>query len=164
MTTYAADDLKKILDLHGKWWRGEAGGDRANLDGASLDGASLVGANLDGANLVRASLDGANLDGARLSDGVLWADYLSEIVPALCVAGGKSLADVATEEHWNCHQWGSDGKALGCPMAVAFDAKSLDEIPKLHRWQASRFIQFFDAHLIPLPVIPAAPEGGETTK
>jgi hypothetical protein len=41
-------------------------------------------------------------------------------------------------------------------MHAAFGAESLDDVPALHRWQASRFIQFFDAKLIPLPRIPGS--------
>jgi uncharacterized protein YjbI with pentapeptide repeats len=63
--------LKKILDLHAKWLRGENGGVRAELQdvslrGANLQGASLRGANLQDASLQRADLRGANLQGANL--------------------------------------------------------------------------------------------------
>jgi len=61
-------DLQKILDEHGKWWRGEPGGKRyscpvgANLRGANLRGADLRGADLSGADLRGADLRDANLD------------------------------------------------------------------------------------------------------
>jgi uncharacterized protein YjbI with pentapeptide repeats len=143
--------------------------DGANLDGANLDGANLRGANLRGANLVRANLDGANLDGAnldganlrganlrganlvrangrpvRLSTGETWDEYLTETLPALLVAGGKSLESFA--EHWQCHSWEN------CPMAHAFSATDLMTVPILFRPRADQFIQFFDANLIPWPL------------
>ena len=91
MQKITQEQLNSIDESHGKWLRGEKGGqiaylngadlngadlnganlDGANLDGASLDGASLVRASLDGANLARASLDGANLDGANLDGASL---------------------------------------------------------------------------------------------
>ena len=126
MTTYAHKDLTRILALHRKWAHGEADGVRANLDGANLRGASLD-------------------DRTVLSDGVTWRQYLDEIVPALLVAGGRALADVANAEVWNCHSWEN------CPMHAAFGAERLSGVPALHRWQAARFVQFFDAGLIPLP-------------
>jgi hypothetical protein len=75
-------DLQKILDEHGKWWRGEPGGKRyscpvganlrgANLRGADLRGADLSGADLRGADLRGADLSGADLRGANLSDANL---------------------------------------------------------------------------------------------
>jgi hypothetical protein len=45
------DELKIILEYHGKWLRSEAGGRMADLSGANLSGANLSGANLSGANL-----------------------------------------------------------------------------------------------------------------
>ena len=61
-----ATKLAEIINLHGKWRRGEEGGSRANLRGANLGRANLVGANLVGANLVGANLEGAYLVGANL--------------------------------------------------------------------------------------------------
>jgi len=186
MTTYATDDLQRILALHRKWLYGEPGGERAvltdavltgavltdavltgavltgaDLTGAVLTGAVLTGAVLTGADLTGAVLTGALLTGAlltgavltraRLSDGVTWGEYLSEVVPALLTAGGRPLEEVATPDVWACHTW------QNCPMHAAFGADSLDDVPALHRWQAGRFVQFYDAKLIPLPTAPAAP-------
>jgi hypothetical protein len=61
------EQIAEALDLHAKWYRGEPGGQRANLAGANLDGANLDGANLDGADLAGADLYGANLYGANLA-------------------------------------------------------------------------------------------------
>ena len=60
------EQIAIVLEKHGKWARGEDGGERANLYGANLYGANLDGANLDGANLTRANLYGANLTRANL--------------------------------------------------------------------------------------------------
>ena len=40
------DELEKIIEKHGKFLRGEEGGERADLRGANLFGASLAGADL----------------------------------------------------------------------------------------------------------------------
>jgi hypothetical protein len=169
MTTYAHEDLKKILELHLKWWRGQEGGKRADLrsadlsgadlrsavlSGAVLSGADLSGADLSGAVLRSAVLSGADLSGAVLSDdvilsdGVTWGEYKKDVVPALLAAGGKSIEEVATDEVWACHSW------TNCPMACAFGVTDISEIPALYRWQAERFVQLFDAKLIPNPIAP----------
>lgn len=49
-----ANELKAVIELHGKWLRQEEGGQRANLSGADLSNA----------NLRRISLCGATIDGA----------------------------------------------------------------------------------------------------
>src|SRR5574343_263845 len=69
-------EIKTVLDAHGKWLRGEDGGVRANLrdadlSGADLGGADLTGADLTGADLRGADLYGANLTGANLTDANL---------------------------------------------------------------------------------------------
>jgi hypothetical protein len=69
------DELKKILDEHAKWARGD-GGKRANLGGAGLRGADLRGAYLEGANLGGADLGGADLRGAYLEGAYLEGAYL----------------------------------------------------------------------------------------
>ena len=121
---------------------------RAYLGGANLDGAYLVRANLDGANLRSANLGGARLDGAtRLTTGETWDEYLRETLPALLTAGGRALAEVATAEHWDCHNWGN------CPMHAAFGAADISGVPILLRPRAEQFIQFFDAKLIPLDAV-----------
>ena len=119
----------------------------ANLRAANLRGANLTGANLTDANLTDANLRDANLGGAknlRLPTGETWEEYLTETVPELLQAGGKELASFA--EHWDCHEW------TNCPMAHAFDAPDLSEVPILLRPRAEQFIQFFDAQQIPWPL------------
>ena len=61
------EELKKVLELHYKWWRGEEGGVRADLRNAILSGANLRNAVLSGANLSGAVLSGADLRNANLS-------------------------------------------------------------------------------------------------
>jgi len=138
---------------------------KSNLFKANLRGADLQGANLRQANLARvdlwdadcqdasfyeANLYGAklggtiNLTGATLPTGETWEVYLSEVVPALCQAGGRSLAEVAAA--WDFHNW--EG---GCPMAVAFGVKGISEIPLLLQPRVKQFIFFFDSGLIPRP-------------
>ena len=119
--------------------------DGANLGGANLRGANLDGAYLDGAYLRGADLGGAYLGGATVIEtGETWAEYISTVVPALLIAGGRALVEVATPEHWHCHSWSN------CPMAAAFRSTGLDGVPILLRPRAEQFIRYFDAKLLPL--------------
>jgi uncharacterized protein YjbI with pentapeptide repeats len=70
MKTYTAPVLAEVIEKHGKWLRGEAGGERANLSGANLREANLSGANLREANLSGANLIAADL---RWTD-LRWTD------------------------------------------------------------------------------------------
>ena len=122
----------------------------ANLSGAYFSGANLRATNLNGANLKfadlsDAKLSNANLSGAKLEDHLSWERYLSEVVPALCIAGGKSLEEVAAV--WDCHSW------KNCPMHVAFGVNSIEKIPALYRLEVERFVMFFDQKLIPRPIV-----------
>jgi hypothetical protein len=143
---------------------------RASLDGARLVGARLVRARLDrarlvGASLVRASLDGASLDGASLDGASLvraslepkltWEQYLSDVVPALLTAGGKTLAEVLATGCWRCHTWDN------CPMHAAFGIKTSDEGPVLLRPRIKEFVRFFDSGLIPEPKLPEQQQAAE---
>src|SRR3990167_7516808 len=83
---------------------------RADLSGADLSGADLSGADLSGANLSGANLSGADLSRAkalneatdlRLPTGETWTEYLTQTVPALLTAGGKSLESFGP--HFQCH-------------------------------------------------------------
>ena len=67
MTTYSADDLRQMLDLHRRWLLGEDGGQRVDLRSADLRSANLRSADLSGADLRCANLRCANLSGADLS-------------------------------------------------------------------------------------------------
>ena len=59
-------ELDVIIEKHGKWLRGDAGGECANLQCTNLQGADLQDANLQDANLQDTNLRGANLRGADL--------------------------------------------------------------------------------------------------
>jgi uncharacterized protein YjbI with pentapeptide repeats len=75
MKRYTPEELAEVLNLHGKWWRDEKGGIRANLRGADIRDANLRDANLYGANIRGADLRGANLRDANLrSANLLGAD------------------------------------------------------------------------------------------
>ena len=49
MRTISKEELAKIVERHGRWIRGEDGGERANLRNVNLTGADLSRANLTGA-------------------------------------------------------------------------------------------------------------------
>lgn len=66
MQEISEKELKKIIEKHGKWIRGEEGGERADLRNVNLRGANLRGADLQDANLREADLQGANLRYANL--------------------------------------------------------------------------------------------------
>ena len=70
-------EIKRKLDLHLKWLRGERGGERADLSGADLSGANLSCADLSRANLSWANLSEADLSGANLSWANLFRSDLS---------------------------------------------------------------------------------------
>ena len=60
------EELKKVLDLHSKWFRNGDDGIRADLSSADLSGADLSSADLRRADLSSADLSGADLSGAYL--------------------------------------------------------------------------------------------------
>ena len=145
-------DIKAVLAAHAAWLDDPSKGEFANLGGANLSGANLGNADLGnaylrGANLSDANLGGANLSGATMPGGYKWEAYLSDLVPALCTAGGKPLAEVAAA--WDCHTWAN------CPMAVAFGVDGIGNIPPLYRREAEQFVQLFDMGLIPRPEVDA---------
>ena len=70
-------EINKVLELHQKYLRGEAGGVRANLSLANLSNADLSRANLSDASLSRAILYGAKLSLANLSNANLSGAKLS---------------------------------------------------------------------------------------
>ena len=115
-------------------WEGEAETVKDALHAAIAAKADLSGADLSG----------ANVPPDALVTGETWREYLAEVVPALLVAGGKSLDTFAP--HFNCHSWDN------CPIAYAFDTRGLDGVPILLRRRADEFIRLFDSHLIPWPL------------
>ena len=115
----------------------------SDLTEVDLTGARLAGARLTGARLTGANFTGADLTGARLDTGEYWEEYVTEVVPALLIAGGHTLEEAAAA--WACHNWEN------CPMAVAFDVHKVFDAPPRFREQIRQFVQFFDAGLIPCP-------------
>jgi hypothetical protein len=77
MRTINEQQLKDILDKHGKWLREEEGGELANLSNANLSNANLSNANLSNADLRYANLRNANLRYANLSNADLRSANLS---------------------------------------------------------------------------------------
>ena len=109
---------------------------KTNLEGAYLEGANLKGAYLH--------------PSTRLDTGETFEEYLRDVLPALCTAGGRALADVITREHWECHEWAN------CPMAAAFGVKDPNGCPVLLRPRVDQFVKLFDSGLIPLAAARAA--------
>ena len=71
MRTISEQELKTILDKHGKWLRREEGGEKANLSYADLSYANFSYADLRYANLRHANLSSADLRYADLSSANL---------------------------------------------------------------------------------------------
>jgi hypothetical protein len=137
----------------------------ANLRYADLRYADLTSANLRYADLRYADLRYADLTSANLryaknlvdftmSDGMRFGQYLADVVPALpalpalLVAGGKTMAEIEASGCWDCHSWDN------CPMHVAFDITDPAQGPPLLRGRIAEFIQLFDAKMIPAPWAP----------
>ena len=116
----------------------------ASFEGADLRDANLRDAYLEGANLGNANLEGAYLRGVRLPTGETLTEYIEQVVPTLCTAGGKTLEEVAAA--WDCHSWEN------CPMAVAFGVHRIDDVPIRYRPRVEQFVQLFDADQIPKPI------------
>ena len=71
MRIISEQELKNILDKHGKWLIKEKGGERADLSSANLSYANLSSANLSSADLRSADLRYADLRYANLSSANL---------------------------------------------------------------------------------------------
>jgi len=138
-----ATKLAEIINLHGKWRRGEEGGSRANLRGANLGRANLVGANLVGANLVGANLEGAYLVGATIMpDGRTWDAYRADHLADLCTTPEIHAKALAA---WGGHSW------RDCPMHAALNINSAMEAPQSLRLRVACWVALYDANLLPKP-------------
>lgn len=142
-------DLRRC-DLHGVDFQD------ADLQGALfrdsvLRGADFRRSNLDDVDLQGADLQGADFQGAKNVETIIldtngtMHDYIEQIMPALLVAGGKTIEEVAAG--WDCHDWGN------CPMSIAFSVHRLDDVPILFRLRARQFVDLFDARLLPRPTV-----------
>jgi len=76
MRTISSQELKGIIDKHGKWLRNEEGGEKANLRSADLRYANLSSADLSYADLRYADLSYADLSSANLRSADLSSAYL----------------------------------------------------------------------------------------
>ena len=110
----------------------------------ALHAAIAAKVDLSRANLSRANLSGADLSPEALVTSELWRDYITQVVPALLVAGGKALDSFAP--HFDCHSWDN------CPIAYAFNAKGIEDVPILLKARAYEFVRLFDARLISWPL------------
>ena len=72
---------------------------------------------------------------------------VSASVPALLMAGGKEVRMILESGAWRCNSWDN------CPMAVAFEVHSPEDIPALYQPRVDQFVQMFDAGLIPEPPV-----------
>jgi hypothetical protein len=82
MRKITEQELKEILEKHLKWFKGEEGGERADLSNAdlsytNLENANLYKADLSNADLSNAVLSNANLRYANLSNASLYKVDLS---------------------------------------------------------------------------------------
>jgi len=93
-------ELKDILDKHGKWLRSEEGGESANLSSADLRSANLRFANLSSADLSSADLRSANLSSADLSSADLSFANLSfaDLRSANLRSANLSSADLSSAD------------------------------------------------------------------
>ncbi len=118
----------------------------ADLRAADLSAADLSAADLSAADLRDADLrDAKNVGDFTMPDGLLFSEYLRDVVPALLTAGGKTIEQIVAAGAWECHEWSN------CPMAVAFGIVDQQHAPPLLRARVREFVQFFDAGLIPCP-------------
>ena len=122
--------LNQILKSHGKWLRGEEGGERANLRGADLFEADLYWADLReadlrwadlyGANLCRANLRGVNLYGANLRGANLYEANLPEKIIQVGPIGSRNAYTI----YW------ADRNIVQCGCWRDYEGGSLAEFKK----------------------------------
>lgn len=119
MRKISKQELKKILDKHGKWLRNEEGGQKANLSWADLSWADLRSADLRWADLSSADLRWADLR---------WAD----------LTGANLTSANLLIFQFNRHQafFTSDGMLrVGCMfMPISEWLIGYEEIAKAHRY------------------------------
>jgi len=66
MRIISEQELKDILDRHGKWLRNEESGQRADLSYSNLSYSDLSYSDLRGSDLSGSNLSGSNLSGSNL--------------------------------------------------------------------------------------------------
>lgn len=121
-----AENLKKIIEDHGKWRRNEPGGVRADLCDAVLRDAVLRDADLRDADLRGADLRGADLRGAVLTRAVLCDAVLCDAVLSGSIDGsvcrmdfgGWSICIRPTETSIGCQTHPNDFWSSASPESV----------------------------------------------
>lgn len=98
LRTFTPAELAAIVAAHGKWRRGDDGGQRADLSRADLARANLARADLADANLADANLARANLAGAYLARADLADAYLADAYLARAYLAGAYLAGANRSE------------------------------------------------------------------
>lgn len=95
--------LRKVLDSHKRWLKGEMGGERASLVGADLSDTKLAGLDLEGADLRGANLERADLSGADLSNTNMQEakTYHKERCPKSCNEGRAVIESVSQAEWYS---------------------------------------------------------------
>ena len=117
------EDIKKIIEKHVEWIKGNEEGVRADLSHLCLEDADLryvdlrwadlSSADLSGANLYGANLRGADLSGANLSSADLSSAYLSSANLSSAYLCGANLDNVKYNGRTTMY-------ALACPEKGAF--------------------------------------------
>jgi hypothetical protein len=154
------DEIKVVLDLHGKWLRDEDGGVRADLRRANLIGADLRRANLRRANLSRAYLSHANLSRAylryaNLSRANLRGAYLSDADLIGADLSGADLrgADLSRANLIGAYlpngvKWETYVAEL-VPQLLTVKGRTLEETRKsftCHTWENCPMAEAFGVH------------------
>jgi hypothetical protein len=159
-----AQELKDIIEKHGKWLRSEPGGERADLSFANLRFANLSSANLSSANLSFANLSSADLSFANLSFADLRSADLSfaNLSSADLSFANLSFANLMVfqfRRHWAYYTF--DGALrIGCHLMPVHEwANGFREIGKSEGYEPQEieayggFIQICLKHFEALPVV-----------
>ena len=125
-------ELKRVLDAHRKWLRGEDGGARALLTGAVLTGALLTGALLTGADLARADLTGADLTGAVLTGANIY-------YPMSCPSEGAFIG-------WKKARNIDDGTSCIVKLMIYDDARRSSATGRKCRCDKVKVLTVYDMH------------------
>ncbi|HEY8272131.1 MAG TPA: pentapeptide repeat-containing protein [Pseudobdellovibrionaceae bacterium] len=134
MRIISEQELKDILDKHGKWLRNEEGGERANLSSANLSSANLSSADLSSANLRFVDLSFANLSSANLRFVDLSSANLS--------SANLRSADLSSANLRFADLSSADLRSADLRSAVGFKFTPLQVV------NTKYFITIFDDHVV----------------
>ena len=107
------EDIKKIIEKHAEWIKGNEEGVRADLSHLCLEDADLRYVDLRWADLSSAYLRGADLSGANLSSADLSSAYLSSANLSSANLRGANLDNVKYNGRTTMY-------ALACPEKGSF--------------------------------------------